>query len=262
VVDVFEEVEGEIRAEHYKRLGFRLLPWAIGLVVGVIAIGGGYIAYDTWKTRKAESSAAAYDAALQQLSAGDLEGAFNALGQVAAESNAIYASFALTQQGAIRLEQGQPEAAAGLFEQSAEAAPKTAEGLLFADQARLKSAWAVLETEPYEQIEARLTPLTDPERPYSASARETLALARLLDGQVDAARSDFVSLSIAPGAPQLITQRARSMADFIDSGGAENLQALVGAMRDLPPPTAAPSGITPEQLQELLGAAQAQGAQQ
>jgi hypothetical protein len=261
VVDLFEEVEEELRTEQLKQLGRRALPWIVGLVVGALVIGGGYIGYTTWANGRADRAAEMYQQGLETLQRGDTEGAFNTFAEVAQKGTPIYKNFAYTQQGAIRLEQGKPQDAATLFTKAAEAAPNSPYGLIFSDLARLKSARALLDTAPYADLEARLKPLTDPKRPYSVIAREDLAWAKLRAGKVAEARNDFVSLQAAIDAPESVTQRAQGAVSMIDSGAGAELPKLVEAIRNLPPPMPQGTGLSPEQLQQLLGGAQGAPAQ-
>ena len=258
MVDLFEEVADELRAEQRKQLGRRILPWAAGLVAGAVIIGGGYVGYSMYTKGKADRSAETYQAALEQLGRGDSEGAFNAFADVARKATPIYKNFAFTQQAAIRLGQGRDADASRLFNQAADAAPKSPYGQFFADLARLKSARAVLDTAPYAELEARLKPLTEAKRPFADIAREDLAWAKLRAGKLTEARADFITLQTALNAPEAVTQRAQGAIALIDSGAAAELPKLVEAIRALPPPAPAGGGmggLTPEQIQQRLGAA-------
>jgi len=257
VVDLFEEVEEQLRAEQYKRLGMKMLPWAIGLVLGVLVIGGGGIGYTVWSNGRTSAAASDYQKALDTLQRGDNEAAFAAFAEIAQKGTPIYKSFALTQQAAIRLGQNRDADAAALFVLSADAAPKTPEGAVFADLARLKSARALLDTAPYADLEKRLKPLTDSKRPFSTAAREDLAWAKLRWGKTAEARTDFVSLTTAVDAPPALIQRAQGAVALIDSGAAAELPKLVEAIKALPPP-AQGGQMTPEMLQQLMS--QGQGA--
>ncbi len=258
MVDLFEEVEEQLRVEQYKQLGMKLLPWALGLVIGILVIGGGYIGYNVWSTNRTSHAAESYEKALTTLQHGDNEGAFAAFADIAQKGTPIYKYLALTQQAAIRQSQGRDQDAAALFTQSADAAPKTPEGQIFADLARLKSARTLIDTAPYAEIEARLKPLTDRKRPFSMAAREDLAWAKLRAGKIQEARNDFVALTTAVDAPPAMTDRAQGAIQLIDSGAAADLPKMVEAIRALPPP-APPGGNNADILQQLMSQ-QGQGA--
>ena len=114
---------------------------------------------------------------------------------------------------------GKPEeikAAVALLDQAAEAAPDPVIG----DAARLKSAFALLDTAPYKDVEARLTPLMKDGRPYRVQAREALAFAKLMAGNAAGARDDFTVIEqlrwTPPEAPAPAGQRRQGADRFPD----------------------------------------------
>jgi hypothetical protein len=125
-----------------------------------------------------------------------------------------------------------------------EAAEATKEPII-GDAARLKSAFALLDTAPYKDMEARLTPLTEEGRPYRVEAREALAFAKLMAGDLAGARSDFVVISLMADAGEGARQRANAAKDLIDSGSAKVVPSAVKAALALPPPIQLPPGAVP-----------------
>jgi hypothetical protein len=122
---------------------------------------------------------------------------------------------------------------------------------VIADSARLKSAFALLDTAPYDQLEARLKPLTDSTRPFHALAREALGMAKLNAGRPKDALSDFQVLTLMADAPQDVRERAQAAITLIKAGTATGLPATVKAAMVLPPPppqpAAPPAGAAPDQ---------------
>jgi hypothetical protein len=122
---------------------------------------------------------------------------------------------------------------------------------VIADSARLKSAFALLDTAPYDQVEARLKPLTDANRPFHALAREALGMAKLNAGRPNDALSDFQVLTLMADAPQDVRERAQAAITLIKAGTASGLPATVKAALVLPPPppqpAAPPAGAAPDQ---------------
>ena len=74
------------------------------------------------------------------------------------------------------------------YDEAAQAAPDP----VIADAARLKSAFALLDTASLKDLEGRLKPLTQDGRPYRIQAREALAFAKLKAGDFNGARGDFL----------------------------------------------------------------------
>ena len=130
-----------------------------------------------------------------------------------------------------------------MFDEAAKAAPDA----LIGDAARLKSAFALLDTAPLKELEGRLKPLMEEGHPYRVQAREALAFAKLTDGDMAGARGDFVVLSQLLDAPQGAQARAQAAIGLIDSGSAKSVSAVVKEAAILPPqimmdPSAMPGG--------------------
>ena len=146
----------------------------------------------------------------------------------------------------LRDRDGQVEAVV-LFDKAAAATSNP----VIADSARLKSAFALLDTAPYDQVEARLQPLMDSKRPFHALAREALGMAQLNAGRTKEALSDFQALTLMEDAPQDVRERAQAAITLIKAGTATGLPATVKAAMVLPPlppqPAAPPAGAAPDQ---------------
>lgn len=257
MVDLFDEVEEDLRADKLKSAVRRSLPWVLGLVFGVLVIGGGFVGWTLWETSRTHKASEAYDAILRGKTAQDPESAFNAFGDIAKKAPGAYRTLALMNQASIRLSQDRDKEAVELFDKAAKAAPRGKAGEILADAARLKSALALMDDAPYADTEKRLKPLTEEGRPYRALAMEQLALAKLSAGKTQEARAEFLVLSTALDAPPALTQRARAAVDLIDSGASASIGAAVKAAKALPPPNQGMQGLPPEILQQL----QAQGIQ-
>jgi hypothetical protein len=229
VVDVFEEVEDELRTEKYKQLGLKLLPWIAGLIVVGLVVFAVWYGVKAHNEKAQAEAARVYDEAVELISNGDIKGADAKFGLVAKDGPAGYRALALMVQGAIQLEDNKVKEAVALFDEAAKVAPKNAAGLMVADSARLKSAFALMDDAPYADIEARLKPMIEEDRPYRALAREALAMAKLNAGKTKEARADFLALSTALYAPQGVIQRSQAAIALIDSGGAQVIPSVVKA---------------------------------
>jgi hypothetical protein len=251
VTDIFEEVEEQLRSERYRNLAIQVFPWAVGLAVIALVAALGYWGWDTYRTRQSNKASEDYAAAMDMLPKGDTLKAYARFGEVAKAPSRTYKSLALMQQAAIRLQANATGDAVKLFDQAAATAPDPVIG----DLARLKSALALMDTAPYAAMEERLKPLTEEKRPYRAAAFEALAMAKLQAGKAKDARGDFVVLTLMPGAPESVRQRAQEALALIDSGSAKDLPAVVKAAAALPPPINLPPAAAPQPAQPA-GAAQ------
>jgi hypothetical protein len=235
VVDVFEEVEGEMRADRYRRLAKRLLPWAIALAAAVLVAMAAIWGYGQWRQRQSAEASELYGQALtafQSQNQAESERLFRAASEAGSPA---YRSLALQQLAGFRVNADRPREALPLLEQAAEAAPNE----LLGDAARLKAAFIAMDFAPLAEVEQRLTPLMEEGRPYRLAAREALAMARAANGQTQQARRDFLAISQALDAPEQAQTRARAMIAAIDSGAVTQIPAV---LRAAPAPAAAPAG--------------------
>jgi hypothetical protein len=241
VVDVFEEVEEQLRAERYRTLAARYLPWVGGGLLAALLVVLGVWGYQQYQQGGLEKASQAYASGMDDLAHGEKDQAYQAFGQAAGAAAPGYKALALMQQGGIRLSQQRTADAVSLFDQAAKAAPNP----IIGDVARLNSAYALLDTASVAEIQDRLKPLTSKtDSPYNALAREAVAMAKLRAGQLTEAKADFVVLSLLPSAPDSVRQRAQAAKALIDGGGASGVAAIVKAALVLPP-APLPSPVAP-----------------
>jgi hypothetical protein len=231
VVDVFHEVDEQIREERFRAQFRRIVPIFIAaLVIAVVAVLGvwGYRTYSLGAIGKASD---AYGKGLDLLQQGDQNGAFTQF-ELAAKGPPAYSSLSLMQEAGIRLTQNKTAEGVSLLDQAAKAAPDR----MIGDIAALKAAYALLDTASLTDMTTRLTPLTAADRPYHVQAREALALAKIGAGQLSSAKSDLGVIQLMSDTPDTERQRAGALITLIESGTAGSLKALAKAPILAPPP--------------------------
>lgn len=240
MVDVFDEVEEQLRSERYKSIALKVLPILGGVLALALVVALAIWGYQHFRAQASAEASEKYAQAIEAFNAGRRDEAIRLWGEVGQGSSKAYKSLSLQHLGGLKLAENKTAEAVKLFDEAAEAAPSP----IIGDAARLKSAFALLDTAPYKDMEARLTPLTEEGRPYRAEAREALAFAKLMAGDTAGARSDFVVVGLMADAGETSRQRAQAAQAMIDSGSAKALQATVKAALALPPPVQAPPGAT------------------
>jgi len=232
LTDLFEEVEEQLRSDRYRALALKALPWVLGVLAAALIAFFGYWGWEQYGTQQAAKASEQYTAGLDALNAGRKDQAAQAWGQVARSSSRAYKPLALMQLGGLKLMDKQTGEAVKLFDQAADAAPSD----MIGDAARLKSAFALLDTAPVKDLEARLSPLMKEGRPYRIQAREALGFAKLTAGDVAGARGEFVVISQSLDASDAARERAKAVMDLIDSGSAKAVGPVAKAAAALPPP--------------------------
>ena len=231
MVDVFEQVEEELRSERYKRLARTWLP-VLGVALAVALIGAlGWWGWDSYQTSRAGKAAEAYDRGMEALRDSKPVDAKAAFEEAAKSGNGAYKALALQQQAGIAVSDNKIPEAVRLFDEAA----KASRDPILSDPPALKAAFLLMDTAPLDEIQRRLEPLTDDKRPLHAFAQEALAMARLQHGQSKAAREAFVLLQLGQDVPDSVRQRAQIAIDAIDSGTAAALPAIVEAAKNAPP---------------------------
>ena len=71
--DVFEEVEEQLRADRYKTLAFKALPWVLAVLVLAAVVAGGVWGWRAWQSRSYAEASKTYAEGLAAFAAGDRE---------------------------------------------------------------------------------------------------------------------------------------------------------------------------------------------
>ena len=255
--DVFFEVDEQLRSARLQTLFRRSWPYAAGVVALILVAALG-----VWAWRAYEASAQGHDAqryadAMAVLGAGDSKDAQAKFASLAQDGVPIYRSLALMQEAGIRLKAADSAGAVSLLDQAAAAArdPLTIDG------AKLRAAFLLMDTASYDQVRARLQPLTVQNRPFRLLAREGLAIAELASGRTAEAKGDFEVLSLSADVSDASRARAEAALGMIQAGEGANIGAIAHAAVGLKP-APAQTTLTADQIAALQAQAAAQGQSQ
>lgn len=252
MVDVFEEVEEQLRSARYITLVKKGWPYALGAVVAAVAVTLGVWGWQQYKANESAKASEAYQKAFDALGVNNTAGAQAGFAAVAKSGPKGYQTLALMQQAGLLTSQNKITEAVALLDQAAKVAPDS----LLADGAAIKAAYLVFDNASLTELEARLTPLTAPGRPFSAMAREAIAMKKLATGKTAEARQALSLLTISPDAGEGLQARAQIAIGEIDSGQAGNLNNIVKAAAALPPATVQAAKLAAIKAQAEKAAAQ------
>ena len=241
MTDLFEEVEEQLRSDRYRRFARKVMPWLFGAAAAALLATLGYWGYSSYRDSQTSKASDKYAEAITAFTGNDRARAKTLWTTVSQSDGGAYKSLSLMHLAALALEDKKPQDAVRLFDEAAKAAPDA----LIGDAARLKSAFALLDTAPLKELEGRLKPLMEEGHPYRVQAREALAFAKLNAGDMAGARGDFVVLSQLLDAPQGAQARAQAAIGLIDSGAAKSVPAVVRQASTLPPQIMMDPGALP-----------------
>jgi hypothetical protein len=212
VVDVFDEVEEELRQERYSALLKKWGPW-VGGAAAAIVLGVGAYQFMEWSTKqRADAASEQYQAAAELYEAGNLVQADSQFQTLAESAPRGYETLALMRRAEIALSQGDTDEAARLFNRASELSPEP----LIRDLARYQAALAQFDQLSYDDLANRLEPLTEGVAPVGLLARELMAAAALRDERWDEARQRYQLLSIALDMPEGMSQRVMQAQSYLN----------------------------------------------
>jgi hypothetical protein len=256
VVDVFEEVEEQLRSDRYRTMFRKGWPYALGAAVAALLIFAGVWGYRYYQDTQSAKASEAYAAASAAGAANDFAGAEKQFLALSESAPRAYRALAMMQVAGLRVSAGKTAEAVALLDQAADLSKEP----LVVDAARLKAAYALFDTASLEDLRKRLDPLTESGRPYAGMAREAVAMKQLAAGQAAEARTGFAALALFPEATDDLRARAQAAVALIDSGTYATANKAAALAATLPPaPTPAPVAVgsaPPESASPPAGATQ------
>lgn len=235
MVDVFGEVDEQLRSQRYEDLIRRAWPFAAAAAGVVVIAAIGIWGWNRHEAQEEAKASVAYQAAFDTEAKGDFATANRDFQALAASAPAGYRALSLMQEAQIALDHRTADEAVKLLDQAAKVAPDAIVG----DAARLKAALVLLDRRPLPEVQDRLKPLEGAKSPYRALALEASAMAKLLAGQTSDAKSAFEVLTLSQDVSQSTQNRARAALALIASGTAGALPAAVKSAAAVPPEKAA-----------------------
>jgi hypothetical protein len=217
VVDIFDEVDEDLRAERAQQMLRRYGVLIAAVLVLVVAGAGGW---EAWRWYTARQDAAAANDYLSAMALADAlpataDAAARVPGIAAFESIAAtappgYRTLARLRLAALQAGAGKPQDAAATW--NAIAADSGADPLL-RDLANLLWAQQGVDNGDPALVEARLKPLVAADNPWHQIAQEYMALLDIRIGKLDEAKATLQALSSDLTAPEGLRGRAAGLLD-------------------------------------------------
>ncbi len=215
MVDIFDEVDEELRAERAQKLLQRYGGVLIAAALVVIAAAAGW---QVWRWYQAKQDQAAATEFLAAMTLADTTGAgtgdanrtaaIAAFGRLAAAAPDGYRTLARLRDADLKAAAGDLPGATALWD---EVAGDTAADSLLRQYASLMWASHQIDQADPALLEARLRVLATPDNPWHALAEEQLALLDLRQGKQDAAKTTLRRLAADITAPNGVRGRANGL---------------------------------------------------
>jgi hypothetical protein len=215
VVDIFDEVDEELRAERAQQLLKRYAGVIVAVALLIVAAAAGWQGWHWYQARRDQAAAAQYLIAMNLAnapaagsSAATSSAAIVEFDRVVATAPEGYRTLARLRAAALKADAGDRQGAAALWDQVA--ADGSADPLL-RDLASLLWASHLIDSADPSLLQDRLKALTAPDNPWHALANEQLALLDMRLGKTDQAKTMLRSLAQDTTAPNGVRGRAESL---------------------------------------------------
>jgi hypothetical protein len=237
VTDIFREVEEDVRRERFEKIwkqyGDYIIAGAAAIVIGV----AGYKLWTRYEDQQRFNASKTFVAAQEAADSGNTPAAQAMFAKLAQSAPGGYKTVAKLAEANTLLVSGKRNDAITIYKSIADN-----DSSPLGDAARMRAAWAEVDSVPRAELEQFLAPLTAQTSEWRFMAREVLAYADYRAGAAQQARKEFQALADDKGSSQSLRDRAHAMAIFISTGGERTYGAV-----PLPKPAPAPTPLQPSE---------------
>ena len=215
MVDIFHEVDEEVRRDQLKKLWDRYSIYLIALAVLIVGAIGAWRGYEYWVAKKSAAAGAAFESAVTLSEQGKHVEAETAFGKVVTEAPDGYRLLARFR-AAAALGNVKPADAVKAYD---DLAADNALGSTWQDLAGLRAALLLVDSAPLADMRRRLDPLAEPSRTFRHTARELLALSAWRNHDVPAARRYIDMIAVDAETPPGTRTRIDVLSALIAADG-------------------------------------------
>ncbi len=206
--DIFTEIDEDLKRERALRLWKQYGNYLIGGAVAIVLATAGWVAWQDYSRKQAETAAAQYVAALDEAKSGNTADAGKALANIAQNGRAGYPALARLEEAGTKANAGDMAGAVAIYRQ---VAADTSVDQSLRDAATVLAALDSLDTANPGDVDKDLESLAAPNSPWRYLAWEIEAAAAVKAGKIEDARRDYSRISDDPQAPAPVRARAAEM---------------------------------------------------
>jgi hypothetical protein len=188
--DIFREIEEDIRADELKKLWDKYGLYLLGAALAVVLIVAATVGWRSYRQSQNEAMSSRYEAIATSAEVQPAAEAAAAFEAFAKDSSGGYTVLAQMRQAASLHEAGNDTAAVQVYD--AIAASKAP--LVLRQLATLKGGFLLIDSAPYDDIKARLMPLTAAGAPWRNMAREAIGTSAYKAGAYADAQAQFAAI--------------------------------------------------------------------
>jgi hypothetical protein len=215
LVDIFDEVDEELRAERAQQLLKRYGGLIVAAVLVIVGAAAGWQAWRWYEARQDQAAAVEYltamtlaDATAAGTNAASRTAAIAAFDRVAGNAPQGYRTLSRLREAALKADAGDLTGATALWDQ---VATDTSADPLLRDLASLLWVEHQIDSGDPATLEARLKALATPTNPWRPLAEEQLALLDMRQGKTDQAKATLRRLAQDVTAPNGVRGRATGL---------------------------------------------------
>lgn len=214
MVDIFKEIDEDLRRQQMQSLWSKYGMYVISLLVGIVLAVGGYQYWEYHTKNVQERESTAFTAAVELMEAGDRDGALAAFDELRQDGSTGYRGLAGLSEASILIQGGEFEEGIRIYE--AVAADSAVNDVL-ADYAELLAVSWLMQTGSDEDLTSRLDRLAKPGAPWASLAEELRGLLAAENGNEQAAKERFEALAANEDVPPGLRQRAEELSTVVGS---------------------------------------------
>lgn len=221
---LLREIDEAVREQELSDLMQRYGKPLLGLVLGGLALFGGYLIWQDRQDAAIERKSEEMIRALDHLAAGNVQTGLKELEPLAADAEPGMEASAVLVQAGIAQQKGETARAIKLYSEVAadEKAPKP-----YRDLATVRLVAANFDAMKPEDVIARLKPLAVPGNPWFGSAGELVGIAYLKQGKTELAGPLFAAIAKSKDVPESLRARTRQMAGLLGVDAVEEADVVL-----------------------------------
>lgn len=210
MVDIFKEVEEDLRRHRMQSMWDRFGKYVIGLLVAMVLAVGGYQYWEFHQRNVQAGESAEFSEALAMIENSDRDGGLAALDSLRQSGSTGYRALAALREAETLARMGEIEDAIIIYERLA---ADSGTNPALRDYGELMAiAHLIDQGDDPDVLAGRLQKLAAPGAPWAHLATELEGILLLEQGRIDAARERFIALAVNEDLSPGLRQRAEALA--------------------------------------------------